>query len=285
MPTRPDLATLLLHLDAGPLCDARTEVALHLARAFGSHLVGLAPTGLIDLPANIDSASSLAAFAAGAWDSLRERAEACTRAFRAQCEAAHFGSFESLVDDADICASLLRHAHCADLVVLTQPEPRGALHRAQQALVEQLVLYSPRPTLLLPYAGRFEQIGTRALVAWDDSREAVRALTDALPFLRRAQQVTVVHWNERDGSAPAEPLAARLERLRHWLLRHGVAAELRAQPAPGDIAQAMLSLASDLGADLIVMGAYGHARWAERMLGGATRGVLGTMTVPVLMSH
>ena len=79
--------------------------------------------------------------------------------------------------------------------------------------------------------------------------------------------------------------APRLDALQHWLMWQGVSADVRIETTGVDIADAMLSRAADFGADLIVMGAYGHARWAERVLGGATRGLLASMTVPVLMSH
>ena len=146
------------------------------------------------------------------------------------------------------------------------------------------MLYSPRPTLLLPHAGRFDGHCDTVMVAWDDSREAARAVSDALPMLRRASRVHVVTWKE-NGIYQGTPRPAQLDSVGVWLERHGVHAELHNETTSDRIADAMLSLASDVGADLIVMGAYGHARWAERIVGGATRGLLGAMTVPVLMSH
>jgi nucleotide-binding universal stress UspA family protein len=143
---------------------------------------------------------------------------------------------------------------------------------------------SARPTLILPYAGRFDAVGTRVMVAWDDSREAARALSDALPLLRLAKRVQIESWNEGlDDDDKA--LHRRLDALHRWLAWQGVSADLRVEPTAGHVAEAMLSRAADLDADLIVMGAYGHARWAERVLGGATQGLLASMTVPVLMSH
>jgi nucleotide-binding universal stress UspA family protein len=150
--------------------------------------------------------------------------------------------------------------------------------------VEQVVLHSARPTLILPYAGRFDEVGQRVMVAWDDSREAARAVSDALPLLRHAGRVQVVSWVE-SGTTEHGTLRRRLDALHQWLMWHGVNAEVRVERTEIGIADAMLSRAADFGTDLIVMGAYGHARWAERVLGGATRGLLQTMTVPVLMSH
>jgi len=122
------------------------------------------------------------------------------------------------------------------------------------------------------------------MVAWDDSREAARALADSLPLLRRFGAVQLVAWNESDEDDAT--LRARLDAVCRWLARHEIEATARVEARPAaEIADAMLSRAADFEADLIVMGAYGHARWTERVLGGATRGILASMTVPVLMSH
>lgn len=277
--------SMLVLLDQDPLCAARVDIAVRLARSFESHLVGLAPTGLIDVPMPPEIGGNFAELTELAWAQLRDDARAAAGRFREAAAAAGLGSCESVVDENDAAASLVRHAHCSDLAIVTQANPRVRGHAAVQAMVEQAVLYSARPTLVLPYAGRFEHVGRRALVAWDDSREATRALTDALPLLRRAQAVQVVWWNE-GGMDDESPVAhQRLAALQQWLAWQGVAAEVAVESTAIPIGEAMLSRAADLGSDLLVMGAYGHARWAESMLGGATRSLLQAMTVPVLMSH
>ena len=276
--------SLLVHLDQDPLCAARSQAAMRLARALDCHLVGVAPTGLIDLPVSAHAAASLADFAALAWDTLRDQAERATDRFRDACRAAGVTSCEAVVDESAQAPSLVRHAHCSDLTLLTQANPASANYRSERDVVEQVLLYSARPTLILPYAGRFDSIGTKVMVAWDDSRESARAVSDALPLLRLAEQVLVVSWNEA-GAIDDKTLRPRLEALHRWLMWQGVSAEVRVESTGIGIAQAMLSRAADLSTDLIVMGAYGHARWTERVLGGATRGLLASMTVPVLMSH
>jgi nucleotide-binding universal stress UspA family protein len=275
--------SLLVLVDQDPLCPARTRVAMKLASDLDCHLVGVAPTGLIDLPASTAAPASLAEFAALAWDTLRDQAEQATQRFRDDCRAAGVKSFEAVIDEADKAPSLVRHAHCTDLTVLTQADPGAAGHRLTQDVVEQVVLYSARPTLVLPYAGRVDTIGTNVMVAWDDSREAARALSDALPLLRRAKRVRVVGWNESGDDD--KTLRPRLDNLHQWLMWQGVTADVGVETSKIGIADAMLSRAADQDADLIVMGAYGHTRFAERVLGGATRGLLASMTVPVLMSH
>ena len=276
--------SLLVLLDQDPLCAARSQAAMRLAKVLDCHLVGVAPTGLIDLPVSPDAAASLAEFAALAWDTLRDQAERAADRFRDECRAAGVKSFEAVVDESDKATSLVRHAHCSDLSVLTQADPAATGHRLAQDLVEQVVLHSARPTLILPYAGRFDTIGSNVMVAWDDSREAARALSDALPLLRLAQRIQVVSWNEA-GASDDPTLRPRLDALHQWLMWQGVSADVCSETTGIDIADAMLSRAADLNTDLIVMGAYGHARWTERVLGGATRGLLASMTVPVLMSH
>ena len=177
----------------------------------------------------------------------------------------------------------VRNAHCHDLTVLSQPDPGTRGHAVARELIEQVILFSARPTLVLPCSGSFDVPCQNVMVAWDGSREAARAVADALPLLRKARQVNVVAWQEKGLLTGSRPV--KLNEVCKWLAWHGVSADAHLETASVPIAQAMLSRAADLDTDLVVMGAYGHTRWAERMLGGATRGVLASMTVPVLMSH
>ena len=278
--------SLLVLLDHTSACAARTRCAMRLAKELDCHLVGLAPTDLIDLPAVPKAAASLNEYAALVWDALRAQAERAADAFRDACRAADVKSFEAVIDEASKGESLVRHARCADLTVLTQADPAAPTFSAARDLVESVILHSARPTLVLPHAGRFDNsIGSRVLVAWNDSREAARALSDALPMLHRARQVELATWNERGTRIEDKNLRPQLDALQRWLMWHGVSAQVRVEAGDAGIADAMLSHAADTNADLIVMGAYGHSRWAERVLGGATRGLLASMTVPVLMSH
>ncbi|NRF71127.1 universal stress protein [Aquincola sp. S2] len=276
--------SLLVLLDNDARCAERTRVSIGLARALDAHLVGLAATGRIPWPVSVDGAAMLDQFAGMAWAALHGQAQQAARQFADACGDARLHSAETVVVEEDKAVALVRHAHCSDLVVVGQPDPDRADCLLQRDTVESVVLHSARPTLIVPYAGQFGTIGQRVMVAWDDSREAARAVADALPLLRRAEQVQVVAWQEGslEGSAP---LAERLGTLRQWLAWHGVAAETSVETSGIAIAEAMLSRAADLDADMLVMGAYGHMRWTERMLGGATRGLLDAMTVPVLMAH
>jgi nucleotide-binding universal stress UspA family protein len=276
--------SILLYLDEDALCEKRSTFAIELAKAYESHLVGAAPTGFLDFPVAIDAAATLAEYADVAWRAVRIRAERSAQVFRDRCARASLPSFEAVTDESARAGSLVHHSHCSDLVILSQADPSSPEHATEQQLVEEVVLQSSRPTLIVPYAGSFSPLMSDVMVAWDDSREAARAVADAMPLLRRSKRVHVVGWaesHEHEGS-----LRPRLDAVCRWLQRHGVPATARTDSAiEVGVADAMLSRAADLGTQLTVMGAYGHARWTERVLGGATRSLLTSMTTPVLMSH
>ncbi|CAG1017855.1 hypothetical protein BURC_02554 [Burkholderiaceae bacterium] len=275
--------SLLVLLDNSATCAARTHVAMRLARERDCHLVGLAPTGLIDIPAATEKTPALANYAALAWGALRDQAEWATDRFRKECRAAGLRSFEAVVDESDKAASVVRHAHCSDLVVMSQAAG-DAEHRADQAMLEQVILQSARPTLVVPRANHLPPVGWTALVAWNDSREAARALGDALPILVHSSTVELVQWKDVAAGEDAA-LRSRLDAAQRWLMWHGVACDVNVEATALPLAGAILSRATDLRADLVVMGAFGRSRWAERVLGGATRSMLTETTLPVLMSH
>jgi nucleotide-binding universal stress UspA family protein len=151
--------------------------------------------------------------------------------------------------------------------------------------VSDVVLAAGKPVLIVPYVGHFDQVGKRSFVAWNATREAARALTDALPMLERADGVEVAWFDPGRGTSDGIQERARADTA-HYLEQHGIRAHVARHPAAGlDVGDLILSRAADAAADSIVMGAYGHSRLRERILGGATRNVLKSMTVPVLMSH
>ena len=174
--------------------------------------------------------------------------------------------------------AFVRQALCADWLLLGQHDAADpATHDVRADLVETTVIGSGRPAFVLPCAGPApEAVFETVVVGWKATREAARALTAALPLLRAAQRVHVL--------GPAAELEA--DALRAHLGRHGVEPRLETfEPAPAVAGELLLSRAGQLGADLLVMGCYGHGRLRELALGGATRGVLRAMTLPVLMAH
>lgn len=273
--------SMLVALDATPGNTARVNTAIALAKEFEAHLIGLAPTAGIDMQA-LQAAAAMDDYVTRASAAVLAQARDVAQQFHQRCEVAALPSFEALVDQAPAPESIGRHAQCADLLIMSQPDPSVAGHRQHLAELEEVLLASARPVLVIPYTHLEPVQVRRALVAWDGSRESVRAMTDALPLLRRAANVALSHWRtESDDLRPQERLAG----LRQWLAFQGVDAEARDEVTALAIGDALLNAASDLGADLIVMGAYGHARWAERLFGGVSRTLLQSMTVPVLMSH
>ena len=176
------------------------------------------------------------------------------------------------------------HARYADVAILGQIDPDSDEMAAIRPHPERVALASGRPILVVPYAGQFETIGRRIVVAWDASREATRAVNDAMPLLAAAEMVTVLTIDPHQGPAGHGELPGADISLH--LARHGVKAAIERTVSAGVPAgEVVLSRTADLAADLLVMGAYGHSRARELLLGGVTRTVLNSMTVPVLMSH
>jgi len=279
-----NFGTILVHLDHSDRCAARTTLAARLARTHGSHLVGLVPTGLYDgvIPAAAvpTGATDYIAESAGY---LRRRTETVTQAFNDRISGSGPLSYEVRTTDDPTVDAVVRHGRASDLVVLGQPDRAAASDTAAHDLAPQVMLQAGRPVLVVPYAGSFEDVGKHVVVAWDGSREAAVAMRDALPLLGKAVRVTLASLRAADDNAADDRL--HVPEMSAWLLRHGIKATAEQYVTDIAIADSLLSRASDLGADLIVMGGYGHTRFRELLLGGVTRDILAHMTVPVLMAH
>jgi nucleotide-binding universal stress UspA family protein len=274
-----DYKTILLQLDESPRRAERIAFALRLAEAFGAHL-----TARFTLNAALLPTYAMAEAGAAAVQYEEEaRAEAAAKAegeFRAAASRSPTVSSEWRNAQGDVPGDPAAAARCVDLVVAGQPDPDAALQRMAAG---DLLLSAGRPVLFVPYAGRFPSVGRRVLVAWNDSRESARAVADALPFLRKAQSAHVVRFETGRLGAPAGGSASDIA---VHLARHGVKVQLGAERIEDiEVGEQILSRAADLDIDLIVMGAYGHSRVRESVLGGATRTLLDSMTVPTLMSH
>ena len=269
--------SILVHLDERPRRTERLEIAVRLAEAFDAQLVGAFAARYVFVPAPV--------LAEGAAESAeiqeRVRREVVSRAEKEFAETAHRGEIRAAWQVASGAGyrEVIAGARCADLVVTGQAESDDA---QQRSFAGELLLSSGRPVLFVPYAGRFTRVGQRILVAWNGSREAARAVADALPFLKRASEVEVLEFTS--GHQPF--LDAVSADIGAYLAGHGVKARCSNFAAGTlDVGSHLLSRAADLGSDLVVMGGYGHSRTRELMLGGVTRTLLQSMTVPVLMSH
>ena len=272
--------TILVHIDPGRRCSVRVDVAIRLAQQHDAHLVALHALAPFEPPGYVMAEMGPAIIEvqkrAGAAEMARTEGE-----FTKQASAAGLRNVEWRTAVDDPVEAMTLHARYADLVVIGQTDPSDGSNIAAD-FPERLVLAAGRPVLILPSAGSFPTIGKRILVAWNPSREATRAVTDAIPLLQLADKVHVMAVNPRHGEHGNVPGAD----IGLYLARHGVRVEVKSDHgAEIDVGNELLSRAADLDADLIVMGGYGHSRLKEWVLGGATRTILASMTAPVLMSH
>jgi nucleotide-binding universal stress UspA family protein len=277
------MKSILVHADGTAATAGRLRFAAELATRHGAHLTALFAV----TPPALDPSAAYAASSVAVKLLLEahERSKSSARAALAAARATTSvqAGWAEVDEGAAPLPTFMRQAHCADLVVLGQQDP--ALIGASQVpsdFVSAVILGSGRPAIVLPYTGEgAATIGT-VLVAWKPSAQAARAVAAALPVLKGARHVHLVSWG-RDDAAGCHGKALDIE---GYLRRHGVSATPHHESAAGDeIGELMLSKAADVGADLLVMGCYAHSRVRELVLGGATRVVLESMTVPVLMSH
>jgi nucleotide-binding universal stress UspA family protein len=271
---------LLVHVDMDAAAPARIEVAAHLAAAHAAHLTAVHVMAWPAIPGYIQ-AELPATVVDQQRRQLLERARAAEARFRERERQAGLRA-EWRVVEGDLVAMLRLHARYADLTIVGQGVDVEDGPAELAFVPEELALGVGRPILVVPRYGTFPTVGERVVIAWNGSREATRAVNDALPLLERATKVTVLSIDPKDQPESRVPGAD----IALHLARHGVAAEVASiEGSDIGVGDALLSRVADLGADLIVMGAYGHSRLREMVLGGATRHLLQHMTVPVLMSH
>lgn len=269
------IRSILVHVDAGPHGRARLELAAALGRAQGAEVaalyavtpvfvemafdvaMGAPPKALLDVDEyRISTARALVSAVSTEtgvpieWREAREAPERTT----------------------------ITHALCSDLVVLGQHDRANRYTGVLPDFAPWVIIGSGRPCIVVPYIGARASSFGNVLVAWKATREAAHALSAALPLLQRAQSINV--------AIDLDTTQSQKDLLQAHLRRHGVQATWHLLSGSSATAgEAILSLATDVGADLIAMGCYGHSRVREFVLGGATRTVLESMTVPVLMAH
>jgi len=278
---------ILVTVDTARTGRGRLELAANLAERFNAHLVGLQTSISPDAPQTRGYFEyfnrSLDAFFKEFVERMRAEA-AAARALFDEIAARHSLSVEWRQASGYPSQAAALHGRYVDLIVVGQPDPAYVQAPLFQSSPGDVALAVGRPLLVVPFAGTWTAIGRRVLIGWNASREATRAVNDALPFLVAAETVTVLtidpsHGVQGHGDVPGADIAQHLA-------RHGVKVTVQSRVS-GDIGvgDALLSWVSDVSADLLVMGAYGHSRDRELIFGGATRTVLETMTIPVLMAH
>ena len=256
---------ILVYLDPSSDAEVRLKIAATLARSHGARLTGL-------------EACTPEAFE-GEW---LDRATRLPDIFQ---EAIKLSGVEGRYVALDRWAAAGRHeyAHYADLIIASQPEFETRKLVAA-GIPEDVLLSGGAPMLLLPYGWKERSVGERVMIAWKSSREAVRAVHDAMPFLTRAQKVTAFTFAPSPDGLGEEP-----DSLMDHLRRHGVIAEpSRWRPNTGELMTPVDALFASLeaqDADLIVAGAFGHSRWVEGLFGGVSHDLIRQPSLPVLLSH
>lgn len=272
---------ILVHLDATAPARARLDFAASLAARHGARLTGLMVQEIALPPIATPDGGGAALIPL--LEAMRRDAAAEVAALRPVFEAAlqRFGITGAWHAPEGIATEQVAHrGRRADLLVLGQNQPEGTTPTAA-AVIESALFGAGRPVLLVPHAGRFDVPSRHALIGWNGSREAARAVHDALPLLAAIGRATVlaVDGHAAEDEAPEETIAAHLA-------RHGIRTAVdTAASGDADAAALLLNRAAELSADLLVVGGYGHSRLREWVLGGVTRSILREMTLPVLMSH
>ena len=266
--------------DAPPSCSA---VAAHIAIAEDAHLVGVAMSGIEQIIYQCNAAAPGVVELPADLSALTARADQALAAFIRNAERHGVNSYETRRIDGAPDLELIMHARYADLLVLRQASDRAHAHAAPDGALQYVILHCGKPVLVIPCEGEFEHPGRRPMLAWDGSLPAARAIQAALPLLQRAELVTLAVFNSDEVYGAHGALAGA--DMATYLARHGVRVELVRHETEGPLGHALLSLAGELAADLLVMGCYGHSQLREVLVGGATRDVLRGMTLPVLMAH
>jgi nucleotide-binding universal stress UspA family protein len=270
---------ILVHFKHHKDWSPQIDVAVRLAAAHEARLTGLYTLRDVAMMKLVFGATSAAAAEAAA--RAQPRVDAAEQRFRDAAKAAGVvAEWQTGEGNADELLAVVGRFH--DLIVVEQSDPGS--DEIGWDVAESCVLSSGRPTLVVPVQGSVGTVGTRILVAWNDSRQAAAAVHAALPLIEKAQSVTVAIGRGKDVRSSVTRMP-RLDIVDYLRKHNGAVSSLPLNTRDADAGEAILRAVSETGADLLVMGAYGRSAWRELVLGGATRHVLQHMRVPVLMAH
>ncbi|WP_321963598.1 universal stress protein [Paraburkholderia sp. J7] len=275
--------TMMVHLDTSRGTQTRLSFALKLAHKFDAHLDGVFamfdphPVGFYAMTGAADLYNAHRTF-------LAQKRREVEGLFRAELTRAQVPGGWNAPDGYPV-TTVLQRGRTSDLVVLGQSRPQDPESCVADNFLETVLLGAGSPVLLIPETGYFEAVGDHVLIGWNGSRESARAIHDAIPFIARAAHVTVAAISTVFKPGPTEASCADFVRMlrRHTTCPVDVARFER--PLTVSTGDALLKFAIDGEYDLLVTGAYGHARFQEFVLGGVTRAILASMALPVLMSH
>lgn len=275
------IKNILVHIDHSAACELRVKAAIDLAKNNDARLSALFVVPDYFVPSYVEAQIS-ADIIAQISDQAVSRAKETQGKIKTMVQEAGL-ELDSYIEEGNIIAILSDYARYTDLVLLGQSQPDDP-DNISEGLADHLVIEGGAPCLVIPYIGTRPTLGKRVLVAWNESRESARALRDSLPLLQQAVNVTVLFIKPKTHNEDHTTMQEKV--IIDYLEDHGISAKISLcvdnHLDPGDT---MLVQASDNDCDLIVMGAYGHSRLREMVLGGATRHLLKEMTVPVFISH
>ncbi|WP_167229380.1 universal stress protein [Massilia rubra] len=276
--------TIVVHVGDEPNAGACYAYAAELAQMDQAHLIGLASSDVSRFLRETVVTNNLNPSIAPVLETLRERTASALDQFERVAASFALAGFERRAVDDEPRLSLSALARYCDLCVLGQADAVRGVSLPSGGLAADVAKASGTPVLLVPHAQAPAWPIRRILLGWNGSREAGRAMRFALPLLQRASAVDVAILDagslQSGGGASLRPVTA----IGQALARHGVRADMVLRDDAGDAGAALLALAAERGADLLVMGCYGHSRLRELLLGGATRTVLKSMTLPVFMA-
>lgn len=267
---------LLVHVDASERSAARLDFAVALAQRFQARLTGLFAQKESSGPSLVARRASDHLLKAMADTQARFEAATAAAGLQAEWWQVEHGEHTNVVTQTVICARY------ADLAILGQHDPDASV--VPEDLVEQVLLNSGRPVLVFPHIGRYGPPGRKTLIAWNGSREAARAVNDAIPFMQSTEEVTIlaVHAGVEAPDAGKVPQVDIVAHLR----AHGIEATFERLPLSEiAFADAVLNRCYETDSDLLVMGGYGQYGWPTLYRGSNTRHILRTMTLPALLSH
>ncbi len=271
---------ILVHLTGSEEDDVRLAYAEPIARSFTAHLTGLQVHSMPEIIGYTDPSGS--AFLKELLAQSYQRAEAVTQKLQERFAGFDISRELRRLDllPGLVGRQLAAETRTADLFIGTRPygDPTGRVE-----IEEEVLLGSGRGCLFVPPKGKPPRSYGSVLIAWNGSREAARAVSEALPFLNKAHQVLVAIVEE-EGASEQRRIEAGAD-IGRYLSRHDISSEVRKIGGWNDAGEALMNEAKQFGADLIVMGGYGHSRFREWVIGGATRLALTEATVPVLMAH
>jgi len=275
--------TVLVHLDSILRAQDRIRFAADIAMANDAHLIAASMIGVSTLTFDNSGIDEKDPAIAAHLAFLQNRARKHADEFEAAAKKMGLSSYEARVVDGEPGYGICLQARYCDLVVIGQTNIDDPSPIVGTDFPESVLLNCGKPVLIVPYSKHLATVGKKSLIAWDASRAAVRAVTDAIPMLQKADVVQVAVFNpdsrsEAHGQNPGEDIAL-------FLARHGINVEVLPPQKDKDVGKALLSLAGTLSSDLLVMGGYGHTRFREFLMGGVTRTVLDEAAIPVLVSH